>query len=86
MLMNLKGLCWDRDLLSLFDVPEAMLPRIVSSRGESWSAVKVLPGVPIAGVLGDHQAALFGQTGFDRGRPSAHTAPAPVSCSRPGPT
>lgn len=31
MLMNLKGLCWDRDLLSLFDVPEAMLPRIVPS-------------------------------------------------------
>jgi glycerol kinase len=67
MLMNLKGLHWDPDLLSLFDVPEAMLPRIVPSGGESWPAVKVLPGVPIAGVLGDQQAALFGQTCFDQG-------------------
>ena len=67
MLMNLKGLCWDRELLSLFDVPEAMLPRIVSSGGQSWPAVKVLPGVPISGVLGDQQAALFGQTCFDQG-------------------
>jgi glycerol kinase len=67
MLMNLKGLCWDPDLLRLFDVPAAMLPRIVSSGGESWPAVKVLPGVPIAGVLGDQQAALFGQTCFDPG-------------------
>jgi glycerol kinase len=33
MLMNLQGLCWDRELLGLFDVPEAMLPRIVSSGG-----------------------------------------------------
>ncbi|MBC7559000.1 MAG: glycerol kinase, partial [Dermatophilaceae bacterium] len=67
MLMNLQGLCWDRDLLSLFDVPEAMLPRIVSSGGEAWTAKKVLPGVPIAGVLGDQQAALFGQTCFEPG-------------------
>jgi len=67
MLMNLKGLCWDRELLGLFDVPEAMLPRIVSSGGHSWPAVKVLPGVPIAGVLGDQQAALFGQTCLDQG-------------------
>jgi glycerol kinase len=44
-----------------------MLPRIVSSGGQSWSATKVLPGVPIAGVLGDQQAALFGQTCFDPG-------------------
>ena len=67
MLMNLKGLCWDRELLSLFDVPEAILPRIVSSGGQSWPAVKVLPGVPISGVLGAQQAALFGQTCFDQG-------------------
>ncbi|GAB2614282.1 glycerol kinase [Paractinoplanes abujensis] len=64
MLMNLATLSWDPDLLDMFDIPRAMLPEIRSSSevyGEAFD------GVPIAGVLGDQQAALFGQTCFDPG-------------------
>ncbi len=61
-LMNLGTLDWDDELLDAFRVPRAMLPRIVSS-SEVYGAVKdgPLAGVPIAGVLGDQQAALVGQ-------------------------
>lgn len=67
MLMNLRDVAWDAELLSFFGIPEPMLPEIVPSGGVSWPARVVLPGVPIAGVLGDQQAALFGQTCFDAG-------------------
>jgi len=61
-LMNLGTLDWDPELLEPFGVPAGMLPRIASS-SEVYGAVKdgPLEGVPIAGVLGDQQAALVGQ-------------------------
>ncbi len=61
-LMNLGTLDWDDELLDAFRVPRRMLPRIVSS-SEVYGPVKEGPleGVPIAGVLGDQQAALVGQ-------------------------
>jgi glycerol kinase len=61
-LMNLATLDWDDELLEAFRVPRKMLPRIVSS-SEVYGTVKDGPieGVPIAGVLGDQQAALVGQ-------------------------
>jgi len=68
MLMNLKTLDWDPDMLRLMNIPLAMLPEIRSS--SEVYAECVLPelsGVPIAGVLGDQQAALFGQTCFEPG-------------------
>lgn len=67
-LMDLKTLDWDDDLLAAFGVPRAMLPRIRSS-SEVYGTVtsEVLPGVPLAGILGDQQAALVGQTCFAPG-------------------
>ncbi len=67
-LMNLQTLCWDRELLAAFGIPEVMLPRICSS-SEVYGTVKqgAAKGVPIAGILGDQQAALAGQTCFKRG-------------------
>ncbi|HEV2731098.1 MAG TPA: glycerol kinase GlpK, partial [Terriglobales bacterium] len=67
-LMNLETLAWDKELLDVFEIPEAMLPRIYSS-SEVYGHVKEGPlrGVPIAGILGDQQAALVGQTCFRPG-------------------
>ena len=67
-LMNLETLAWDREILSAFGIPETMLPRICSS-SEVYGHVKeaALKDVPIAGILGDQQAALVGQTCFKPG-------------------
>jgi glycerol kinase len=60
-LMNLATLDWDADILALFDIPRACLPTIRSS-SEVYGACKgALDGAPLAGILGDQQAALFGQ-------------------------
>ena len=67
-LMNLDTLDWDSDLLTAFDIPRPMLPSICSS-SEHYGVARVEPldGVPIAGILGDQQAALVGQTCFRAG-------------------
>ncbi len=67
-LMNLSTLDWDPEILSAFDIPAAILPRIVSS-SEVYAEAKLdsISGVKIAGILGDQQAALFGQTCFHPG-------------------
>jgi len=67
-LFNLKTLQWDPALLAAFDIPASMLPAVKSSSeiyGEA--TVSALKGVPIAGILGDQQAALVGQTCFQPG-------------------
>jgi glycerol kinase len=66
--MNLHKLDWDAELLQAFEVPREVLPRICSS-SEVYGEVThgVLKGVCIAGILGDQQAALVGQTCFGRG-------------------
>ncbi len=69
-LMNLQTLDWDPELLKLFNVPKTVLPEIIPSSGDlgRTKGVPGLPdGVPIAGIAGDQQSALFGQAGFDRG-------------------
>ncbi|HWB86184.1 MAG TPA: glycerol kinase GlpK [Bryobacteraceae bacterium] len=67
-LMNLKTLDWDSELLSVFDIPRQMLPRIApSSNVFGIATLDSLKGVPIAGILGDQQAALAGQTCFQSG-------------------
>ncbi|MEZ5570149.1 MAG: glycerol kinase GlpK [Halioglobus sp.] len=69
-LMGLKTLQWDAGLLDLFEVPRDILPRIVPSSGVlgHTRGVPGLPdGIPIAGMAGDQQAALFGQACFALG-------------------
>jgi glycerol kinase len=67
-LMNLATLNWDAELLKAFAVPEQILPRICSS-SEVYGRIAAGPlaGVPLAGILGDQQAALVGQTCFKSG-------------------
>jgi glycerol kinase len=60
-LMHLRSLDWDGAILDLFGIPRACLPEIMSSSEPLGSAREPLSGVPIAGILGDQQAALFGQ-------------------------
>jgi len=67
-LMNLETLTWDPEILETLGIPEAMLPEIRSS-SEFYGVAKQGPirDVPIAGILGDQQAALVGQTCFRAG-------------------
>ena len=60
-LMDLETLDWDADILDLLRVPRACLPEIRSSSEVYGTCSGVLAGVPLAGLLGDQQAALFGQ-------------------------
>ena len=66
-LMNLKTLAWDESMLRAFDIPPAMLPTIGASSEVHGESRDPFEGVPIAGILGDQQAALFGQTCFAPG-------------------
>jgi len=67
-LMNLQTLDWDAELLDAFGIPRAMLPAIRSSSEHYGTAVpESIKGVPLAGILGDQQAALVGQTCFRPG-------------------
>ncbi|MBX9931819.1 MAG: glycerol kinase GlpK [Methylobacterium sp.] len=66
-LMALKTLDWDEGMLSAFGIPRTMLPKIVSSSEVYGESRTPFVGVPIAGILGDQQAALFGQTCFKPG-------------------
>jgi glycerol kinase len=63
MLFNIHLLRWDADLLRLFDIPEEILPQVVSSSEEIGTTHAALFGAPIAvaGIAGDQQAATFGQ-------------------------
>jgi len=67
-LMNLHTLDWDPDLLAAFDIPRQILPQIRSS-SEIYGPARLdaVAGVPVAGILGDQQAALVGQTCFGAG-------------------
>lgn len=69
LLCNLQTLDWDDELLALFRVPRAMLPRICSSSGEFGESEASLLGreIPITGCAGDQQAATFGQACFSPG-------------------
>jgi glycerol kinase len=67
-LMNLETLDWDSELLEAFGIPRQILPEIrSSSEVYGHAALEVIRGVPIAGILGDQQAALMGQTCFRAG-------------------
>lgn len=67
-LMNLETCQWDDEILNVLNIPKQMLPEIKSSSNVYAKAKGVLNGVPLAGILGDQQAALVGQTCFDPGQ------------------
>jgi glycerol kinase len=67
MLMNLQTLDWDPEILGIMGIPKSMLPAIKASSTVYGTCVGDLAGVPVAGDLGDQQAALFGQTCFSPG-------------------
>ena len=69
MLYDIRKLCWDKELLAYFDIPECMLPEVKpSSCIYGYTSKEVLGhSVPIAGIAGDQQAALFGQCCFQPG-------------------
>ena len=70
MLYDIHRLCWDEELLSLFHIPASMLPQVKpSSCIYGYTESSVLGGrIPIAGIAGDQQAALFGQCCFSKGQ------------------
>jgi glycerol kinase len=95
LLMNLRTREWDRELLDLFAVPRSVLPEIRPSSAvyANTRGVKVLPdGIPVAGIAGDQQAALFGQACFAPGDAKCtygtgafllqNTGPEPIFSSR----
>ncbi|TCB49554.1 glycerol kinase [Acinetobacter sp. ANC 4779] len=69
MLMNLQTQSWDEELLELFNIPHSVLPKIISSDSYIADTATGLLGanIPITGILGDQQSALFGQSCFDVG-------------------
>ncbi|MFB6074888.1 MAG: glycerol kinase GlpK [Haloarculaceae archaeon] len=72
MLFNIHDMAWDQELLEEFRVPESMLPEVRPSSDENTYGTTDPDGflgaeIPVAGALGDQQAALFGQTCFDEG-------------------
>ena len=68
LLLNIHTLDWDEELLELFGVPPAVLPRVVSSSAPIAEAQLFEARIPVAGVAGDQQAALFGQACFRPGQ------------------
>ncbi len=67
MLMNLETLDWDPEILSIMGIPRSMLPQIRPSSEVYGKCVGDLAGIPVAGDLGDQQAAIFGQTCYSVG-------------------
>ncbi|MFT3914701.1 MAG: glycerol kinase GlpK [Anaeromyxobacteraceae bacterium] len=95
LLMDLRSRAWDPGLLDLFGVPAGILPEIRPSSQVygTTKGVRVLPdGIPVAGIAGDQQAALFGQACFDPGAAKCtygtgafllqNVGPEPVASSR----
>jgi glycerol kinase len=69
MLFNINTLKWDKDLLKMLNIPEAMLPRVLPSSGvygETSEGYLSNSHIPIAGVAGDQQAALFGHSCYEK--------------------
>ncbi len=67
LLMDLKTLRWDDEILDLMNIPKKMLPKISASSKVFGYCTHPLAGIPVAGDLGDQQAAIFGQACFEPG-------------------
>lgn len=67
MLFDINNLCWDKKLLEILDIPASMLPTVKSS-SEIYGEINILgASLPVSGIAGDQQAALFGQRCFSAG-------------------
>ena len=69
MIYNINDLKWDEELLELLNIPKSMLPKVMPSSGIfGYTTAELLDAkIPISGVAGDQQAALFGQCCFEKG-------------------
>jgi glycerol kinase len=70
MLFNIESLEWDKKILRKFRIPEKILPEVKKSAGifgKTTRIGKLCAGIPVSGIAGDQQAALFGQTCFEAG-------------------
>ncbi|MFC1942693.1 glycerol kinase GlpK [Chloroflexota bacterium] len=70
MLFNIKSLQWDKDLLEMLNIPKVMLPEVLPSSmiyGETGDGIFGGSHIPVAGIAGDQQAALFGQSCYEKG-------------------
>ncbi|MDY0139299.1 MAG: glycerol kinase GlpK [Candidatus Izemoplasmatales bacterium] len=69
LIYNIYTLEWDQELLDILDIPSSILPKVVSSSGINAYTDEIILGkrIPISGIAGDQQAALFGQTCFSPG-------------------
>lgn len=69
LLYNIKRKCWDKDLLAMFSIPEEIMPDVLDSNAQFGVTDKSIfsAAIPITGILGDQQAALFGQSCYKRG-------------------
>jgi glycerol kinase len=70
MLFDIQNMCWNKELCELFKVPMSALPTVVPSSGRCALTAEhagIPKGIPISGIAGDQQAALFGQACFDVG-------------------
>jgi len=69
MIYNIHEQCWDEELLTLFDIPASVLPKVLDSSANFGDIDESLLGasIPVQGIAGDQQAALFGQTCFEPG-------------------
>ncbi len=68
MLFDIQNLCWDRRICAALDIPQEMLPQVCGSSRIYGTANLLGKEIPIAGMAGDQQAALFGQTCFTPGQ------------------
>jgi len=70
LLFNIAKMQWDDDILKVFKIPRKILPAVKSSSGIFGSTINIgrlAAGIPISGIAGDQQAALFGQASFNAG-------------------
>lgn len=70
MIYNIREKCWDADLLAALEIPDSMLPAVMDSStvyGVARADLMGTDGIPVAGIAGDQQAALFGQGCFSPG-------------------
>ncbi|QVK21486.1 glycerol kinase GlpK [Mycoplasmatota bacterium] len=70
LIYNIYDLCWDDELINILDIPKSMLPEVKDSSciyGETSKHIFFNRTIPISGIAGDQQAALFGQICFDEG-------------------
>ncbi len=67
LLYNIHDRCWDRDLLDTFDIPESILPDVVPCSGNLGESRCFGSSIPVRGMIGDQQSALFGQACIEPG-------------------